>query len=123
MTNGNTVSSDLERKWHKVLALCSWTDKLWQTANKVGNINLQVRTAGVNHLPTIINGRLIHGSAWKPTTRKKDEEKSATRTSVNHKVKILGDSHLRGTASKIDQHLNTKFDVSSWIKPEQPQKK
>jgi hypothetical protein len=32
-------------------------------------------------------------------------------------VKILGDSHLRGSASKIDQYLNTKFEVCSWIKP------
>jgi hypothetical protein len=60
-------------------------------------------------IPTIINGRLIHDGAWKPTARKKEEEKSATGTSVNHKVKILGDSHLRGTALKKDQHLNTKF--------------
>jgi hypothetical protein len=32
-----------------------------------------------------------------------------------HKVKILGDSHLRGTATKIDRYLNTKFKVCSWI--------
>jgi hypothetical protein len=32
-------------------------------------------------------------------------------------VKILGDSHLRETASKIDRYLNTKYEVSSWIKP------
>jgi 23S rRNA pseudoU1915 N3-methylase RlmH len=38
-------------------------------------------------------------------------------TSIGHKVKILGDSHLRRTASKIDQYLNTKFEVCSWIKP------
>jgi hypothetical protein len=38
-------------------------------------------------------------------------------TSISHKVKILGDSHLRGTASKIYQYLNTKFEVCSWIKP------
>jgi small nuclear ribonucleoprotein (snRNP)-like protein len=34
-----------------------------------------------------------------------------------HKVKIVGDSHLRGTATEIDQYLNTKFKVCSWIKP------
>jgi hypothetical protein len=32
-------------------------------------------------------------------------------------VKILCDSNLRGTASKIDHYLNTKFEVCSWIKP------
>jgi hypothetical protein len=68
-------------------------------------------------IPTIINGRLIYVSDWKPTTRKKEVGKSATGTRTSHKVKILGDSHLRGTASKIDQYLNTKFEVCSWIKP------
>jgi hypothetical protein len=27
------------------------------------------------------------------------------------------DSHLRGTAKRIDQYLNTKFEVCSWMKP------
>ena len=66
-------------------------------------------------IPTIINGRLIHGDDWKPTT--KEEKTSTTGTSISHKVKILGDSHLRETASKIDQYLNTKYEVNSWIKP------
>ena len=68
-------------------------------------------------IPTIINGRLIHGGDWKPATRKKEGKKSTTGTSVNHKVKILGDGHLRGTASEINQYLSTKFEVCSWIKP------
>lgn len=40
-----------------------------------------------------------------------------TRTRTRHKVKILGDNYLQGTAPKIDQYLNTKFEVCSWIKP------
>ena len=68
-------------------------------------------------IPTIINGRLIHGDDWKPTAKKKEEKTSTTGISISHKVKILGDSHLRETASKIDQYLNTKYEVSSWIKP------
>ena len=32
-------------------------------------------------------------------------------------MKIIGDRQLRGTATKIDQYLNTKFEVCSWIKP------
>lgn len=67
-------------------------------------------------IPTIINGRLIHSNDWKPTTKKK-EKTQTPRTRISHKVRILGDSHLRGTASKIDQYLNTKFEVGSWIKP------
>jgi len=34
-----------------------------------------------------------------------------------HKVKIIVDSHLRGIAARINQYLNTKFEVCSWIKP------
>jgi len=68
-------------------------------------------------IPTIINGRLINGDNWKPTTKKKEEKTSTTGTSISHRVKILGDSHLRETSSKIDQYLNTKYEVSSWIKP------
>ena len=33
------------------------------------------------------------------------------------KVKIIGDSHLKGSAATINQYLNTKFEVSSFIKP------
>jgi len=68
-------------------------------------------------IPTIINGRFICGGVQKPTTRKKEERKSSTGTRASHKVNILGDSHLRGIAPKIDQCLNTKFEVCSWIKP------
>ena len=33
------------------------------------------------------------------------------------RVKIIGDSHLRGSAARINQFLNTKFEVCSFIKP------
>jgi hypothetical protein len=32
-------------------------------------------------------------------------------------VRVVGDSHLRETAARIDKFLTTKFEVSSWIKP------
>jgi len=35
----------------------------------------------------------------------------------DHKVKIIGDSHLKGSAVRISQYLNTKFEVCSFIKP------
>jgi len=73
-------------------------------------------------IPTTVNGKLTLNSDQKPTVRKKEEGKSSTGTRANHKVKILGDSHLRGTASKIDQYLNTKFEVYSWIKPQATRK-
>jgi len=35
----------------------------------------------------------------------------------DHKAHIIGDSHLRGSAPKMNQYLNTNFVVSSFIKP------
>jgi len=67
-------------------------------------------------IPTVINGRLIY-SDQKSTTRKKERKRSQTETRASHKVKILGDSHFRGIASKIDQYLTTKFEIGNWIKP------
>ena len=70
-------------------------------------------------IPTIVGGRLTHSDNRKPTPVK-EETTHVPGASLNkreHKVKILGDSHLRGTATKIDQYLNTKFEVCSWIKP------
>jgi len=34
-----------------------------------------------------------------------------------HKVKIIGDSHLKGLAARINQFLNNKTEVCSFIKP------
>jgi hypothetical protein len=34
-----------------------------------------------------------------------------------HRVKIIGDSHLKGNAARINQFLNTKFQLCSFIKP------
>ena len=39
------------------------------------------------------------------------------RNHKEHKVKIIGDNHLKGTATKTDQYVNTKFEICSWIKP------
>lgn len=33
------------------------------------------------------------------------------------KVNIIGDSHLKGATVRINQYLNTKFEVFSFIKP------
>jgi hypothetical protein len=35
----------------------------------------------------------------------------------DHKVRIIGDSHLNGSAARIIQYLNTKFEVCSLIIP------
>jgi hypothetical protein len=70
-------------------------------------------------IPTIVGGRLTHSDNRKPTPAKKKTAHvpGANLNNKEHKVKILGDSHLRGTATKIDQYLDTKFEVCIWIKP------
>jgi len=70
-------------------------------------------------IPTIISGRLTHSDNWKPTLAKKETAHVPGTNLKNkeHKVKIVHDSHLRGTATKINQYLNTNFKVCSWIKP------
>jgi hypothetical protein len=70
-------------------------------------------------IPTKVGGRLMHSDNQKPTPVKKETAyvPGAILNNKEHKVKILGDSHLRGTATKTDQYLNMKFKVCSWIKP------
>jgi len=69
-------------------------------------------------IPTIVNGRITHSDDRNPTAAKnKTTHVCGTNFSKEHKVKIVGDSHLRGTAARIDQYLITKFEVCSWIKP------
>jgi len=70
-------------------------------------------------IPTIVNGRITYSDDKNPTTAKmKATHVSGTNfNNKEYKLKIVGDSHLRGTATRIDQYLNTKFEVYSWIKP------
>ena len=51
----------------------------------------------------------------------KERKKNITGSNFSnseHKVKIVGDSHLKGSAARINQYLNTKIEVCSWIKPD-----
>jgi hypothetical protein len=70
-------------------------------------------------IPTIVKGRITHSEDGNPTTARKRTTKVTCINFNNkeHKVKIVGDSYLRETATRIDQYLNTKFEVCSWIKP------
>ena len=70
-------------------------------------------------IPTTVGGKIKHSGKPKPILTKK-KTAYTTGTSINdkeHKVRILGDGHLRGTAIKVNQNLNTKFEVCSLIKP------
>jgi len=72
-----------------------------------------------NKIPTVINGRIGRVQSKKPAPTKKDSPCAPIHrnTRPTHKVKITGDSHLKGSAEKINQNLNTKFEVCSFIKP------
>ena len=72
-------------------------------------------------IPTIVGGRPTSSNNWKPAPAKKETVRvpDAIHNHKEHKVKIIGDSHLRGIATKIDQYVNTKFEICSWIKPGQ----
>ena len=67
----------------------------------------------------IINGRLNYKENRNPTSAKKKKTARVYGFNPNtkeHKVRVLGDSHLKETAARIDQFLTSKFEVSSWIK-------
>ena len=68
-------------------------------------------------IPTIVGGRLTHSDNRKLTPAKKETAHvpGAILNNKEHIVKILGGSYLRGTGTKIDHYLNTKFEVCSWI--------
>ena len=74
---------------------------------------------GGNKLPIIINGKVMNVEIKKPspTLTKSSCAPSNKNNRYAHKVKIIGDSHLKGSVARINQHLNTKFEVRSFIKP------
>jgi hypothetical protein len=57
-------------------------------------------------IPTIINGRITNSENRSPILVMK---KSSECNNIDHKVRIIGDSHLRDTVARINQYLNTKF--------------
>jgi len=73
---------------------------------------------GSNKIPTIINGLVRNSDVQKPSkTKSKPRAKSDKFIKCDHKVYIIGDSHLKGSGTTINQYLNTNFVVSSFIKP------
>jgi hypothetical protein len=77
-----------------------------------------IQPSSGNKIPTIINGRIMNGNIKKPssTTVNSTRVPDKKNYKYEHKVKIIGDSHLRGSAARINQYLNTKFEVNSFIK-------
>ena len=73
----------------------------------------------INKIPQIINGRVKNSDMQNPSKTKFKllRTKPDKSTKCDHEVHIIGDSHLKGSAIKINQYLNTNFVVSSFIKP------
>ena len=70
-------------------------------------------------IPTFINGKLTNCEV---RSKQKLADKVVRNSSENcihssHKVIIRGDSHLKSFATRINQFINTKSSVSSFIKP------
>ena len=58
-----------------------------------------------------------NGDKYPSVTKKKTHGAGAKLNKFELKVKIIGDSHLKGNAARINQYLNTKFEACSLIKP------
>ena len=90
----------------------------WTSSSKATKESTSKPSTGYK-IPTIVNGRVTTEENKKPVwTTKKPARVTVTKTNKrDHKVRIIGDSHLKGSAVRINQYLNTKFEVSSFIKP------
>jgi len=61
----------------------------------------------------------MNGETKKPLSTLKNSSLASGKkiSRYDHKVKIIGDNHLKESAARINQYLNTKFEVCSFIKP------
>ena len=70
-------------------------------------------------IPTIVNG-VIDSSRTKKPPKAKNSVIPPMKTQngkSSRYVRIIGDSHLKGSVAKLKYHLNSYFNVSSIIKP------
>jgi hypothetical protein len=93
---------------------CAWSS----STNSMKRKNTIQPSAG-NKIPTIINGRVMNGGIKNPSWSIKNSSRVPGNkiSKYDHKVKIIGDGHFKGSAARINQYLNTKFEVCSFIKP------
>ena len=80
---------------------------------------ITVQSNAVSKTPTIINGRFTRRKTKKPLQTIKNSScvPSNKTNKYENKVKIIGDSHLKASTTRINHFLNTKFEVCSFIKP------
>jgi hypothetical protein len=70
-------------------------------------------------IPTIVNGKLIH-SINKDAAKRSNPRRRVPNlipTKPSHIVSIIGDSHLRNLATNVHQFINSKYEISSIVKP------
>jgi hypothetical protein len=74
---------------------------------------------GSNKIPTLINGLVKNSDIQNPSKTKSIPPCAKPDKSIkcHHKAHIIGESHLKVSATKINKYLNTNFVVSSFIKP------
>ena len=70
-------------------------------------------------IPTIVNGRISYSNSKKPLQKPSNSLRIPNHRSTKpiHKVKIIWNSHLKVSATKLNQYLNSKFEICSLIKP------
>jgi len=73
----------------------------WTTSKSFKEKHLNKPHEG-NKIPTVINGRIRHAQSTKPAPTLKDSPRAPIHrnTRPTHKVKITGDSHLKGSGEK-----------------------
>ena len=71
-----------------------------------------------SEIPTIVNGVVNISKDKKPSKSKNSATPPIrSQTAKSRHVRIIGDSHLKGTAAKLKLYLNSQFNVYSIIKP------
>ena len=68
-------------------------------------------------IPTIMNGKITSDNNMKPRKKSSDPQCNPSLKPKNFKVQIIGDSHLKGSATRINQYVNNQYEISSFIKP------
>jgi hypothetical protein len=66
-----------------------------------------IQPSTINKIPTIINGRVMNGEIKKPswTIKKPSCVPGKKINKYDNEVNIIGGSHLKGSAERINQYL------------------
>jgi hypothetical protein len=86
--------------------------------------------SGIHDIPTIVNGQINQITKNNVSSEQNDIQTLLSETTVRlinkrtnyakyckHRVMIIGDSHLKGCASRVISSLDTRFNVCAFLKP------